>query len=188
MNISHKSYAFAFVLLAGALSTDAMAQTFGCGSPANRATAVAESSILPISTNFVGPNGEPQFQPILTAAFINTQPGCLIAHLSGIARITDNAVIFQIRLDGQPITAGQQFLGATKPDTPVTFVTIDSGAAPYDDEQYIDPHKVVAYNFFDNLPAGKHTVEVYAAAGWSSNPYLSNFSTLSNLVLTLEHP
>jgi hypothetical protein len=42
--------------------------------------------------------------------------------------------------------------------TPVVFVAIDFSTAN-DDEQFIDPTKVVSYNFFTTIPKGTHLVE-----------------------------
>ena len=76
-------------------------------------------------------------------------------------RITDNYVAFQVRVDGVPLQ-GQVPLPTFT--TPVVFVAIDSSTAN-DDEQFIDPTKAVAYNFFTRLPRGVHVVEVLGAAG-----------------------
>ena len=104
-----------------------------------------------------------------------------MAHLSGQVRITDNYVAFQVRVDGVPME-GQLPLPLFT--TPVVFVAIDSGTAN-DDEQFIDPTKAVAYNFFAQLDAGNHTVEVMAAAG--SNIVSPDFPSVNSLVLALEY-
>jgi hypothetical protein len=68
--------------------------------------------------------------------------------------------------------------------TPVVFVTIDSSTANQD-EQFIDPTKVVAYNFFTKVPKGIHLVEVLGAAGSGIDP--ANRPTVTHLVPTLEY-
>jgi hypothetical protein len=66
----------------------------------------------------------------------------------------------------------------------VVFVSIDAGASN-DDEQFIDPTKVVSYNFFTRVPKGTHLVEVMGAAGSGIDPL--NPPTATHLVLTLEY-
>ena len=61
---------------------------------------------------------------------------------------------------------------------------IDSGTANQD-EQFIDPTKVVSYNFFTTIPKGTHLVEVLGAAGSGIDP--ANRPTATHLVLTLEY-
>ena len=69
-------------------------------------------------------------------------------------------------------------------NTPVVFRTIDANTE-YQDEQFIDPTKVISYNFFADLPAGVHTVEVMAAAG--SNIIAGFEPSVHAFVLTLEY-
>ena len=168
------------VLWATALAVDAMAQQIECSSPVRNVTAVTNPAGHVITTKYQIDN--PNLQPLLTTR-INAGNGCLVAHLSGLARITDNYVVFQVRVDGVPLEGHLPGIGGVA--TPVVFVSIDSGNPPYDDEQFIDPTKVVAYNFFTQLDSGTHTVEVLGAAG--SNIVSPFFPTVNSLVLTLEY-
>ncbi len=71
-------------------------------------------------------------------------------------------------------------------NTPAVFVSIDAlSDFPWNDEQFIDPTKVVAYNFFNAVERGNHTVEVLAAAGSGIDSL--NPPRVDNLVLTLEY-
>jgi hypothetical protein len=184
MNIHSNRFAVAFLFLA-ALTTDAMAQT-SCSSTASRITAVGENAAISITANFAG---QPQFQPLLSTSVVTTTPGCLVAHLSGTVRVSDNSVMLQVVVDGHAIGIGQSPLGPAA--TPVVFTSVASPLpAPYNDALYLDRVKEVSFNFFERLAAGNHVIQVLGAAGDSANPqsYFNNPSSVSNLVLTLEHP
>jgi hypothetical protein len=172
--------AVALVMLATAFAVDAMAQQIECSSPARKVAAVTNPAGHVITTKYQLDN--PNLQTLLTTT-INAKRGCLVAHLSGLARITDNYIVFQVRVDGVPMEGHLPGYGTVA--TPVVFVSIDSGSPPYDDEQFIDPTKVVAYNFFTQLDDGAHTVEVLAAAG--SNILSPFFPSVNSLVMTLEY-
>ena len=132
---------------------------------------------------------------VITRQFSNTSPlqtllsttirteadGCVVASLSGQVRVTDNFVVFQVRVDGVPLQGQVPMIGFT---TPVAFVAIDASTAN-DDEQVIDPTKAVAFNFFDRLSRGDHLVEVLAAG--ASAVAAENPPTATHLVLTLTY-
>jgi hypothetical protein len=170
--------AMALVLLATALAVNAVAQQIECSSDVKQVKAVTNPAGHVITTKYQFDT--PNLQPLLTTT-IDAGEGCLVAHLSGQARITDNYIVFQVRVDGVPME-GQLPLPLFT--TPVVFVSIDAGNAN-DDEQFIDPTKVVAYNFFTRVPKGAHTVEVMAAAGSNIDP--ANPPSVTHLVLTLEY-
>ena len=170
--------AVALGMLTIPFGADAAAQQIECSSPVRNVSAVTNPSGHVITTRYQ--LDTPNLQPLLTTG-IDTGEGCLVAHLSGQVRITDNYVVFQVRVDGVPME-GQVPLPTFT--TPVVFVSIDSGPAN-DDEQLIDPTKVVSYNFFARVPRGIHTVEVLGAAG--SNIVAPTFPTATHLVLTLEY-
>jgi hypothetical protein len=170
--------AIALVMLTIPFGIDATAQQIECSSPVRNVSAVTNPAGHVITTRYQ--LDTPNLQPLLSTT-IEAGAGCLVAHLSGQARITDNYVVFQVRVDGVPLE-GQLPLPTFT--TPVVFVSIDSGTAN-DDEQFIDPTKVVSYNFFAQVSKGTHTVEVLGAAG--SNIVSPNFPTVTHLVLTLEY-
>jgi hypothetical protein len=157
---------------------DARAQQIECSSAVRNVTAVTNPAGHVISTRYQFDT--PNLQPLLSTT-IESGEGCLVAHLSGQVRITDNYVAFQVRVDGVPLE-GQVPLALFT--TPVVFVTIDSSTANQD-EQFIDPTKVVSYNFFTNIPKGTHLVEVLGAAG--SGIDVANRPTATHLVLTLAY-
>ena len=171
--------AMALVMSTTTLWVDSTAQQIQCSSPVKNVSAVTNPAGHTITTRYQ--LDTPNLQQLLTTT-IDAGEGCLIAHLSGQARITDNYVVFQVRVDGLPMEG--HLPGLPGFTTPVVFVSIDAGTAN-DDEQFIDPTKVVSYNFFMQLSKGTHTVEVMAAAG--SNIVSPNFPTVTSLVLTLEY-
>lgn len=170
---------FAAGLMAlGASVTDARAQQIECSSPVRNVAAVTNPVGHVITTRYQFDT--PNLQPLLSTT-IESGDGCLVAHLSGQVRITDNYVAFQVRVDGVPLE-GQLPLPLFT--TPVVFVAIDSSTANQD-EQFIDPTKVVSYNFFTNILKGTHLVEVLGAAGSAIDP--ANRPTATHLVLTVEY-
>ena len=180
--MKRKTY-FAIVLstlLIGINVGTALGQQVECSSKADRVKAVTNSNGHLITTKFQF--DVPNLQPLLSTTITTSGPtSCVVAHLSGLARITDNYVVFQLRVDGVPMR-GHTFLPGV--NTPVVFRTIDANPE-YEDEQFIDPTKVVSYNFFTALPPGDHTVEVMAAAG--SNIITGLEPSVHALVLTLEY-
>ncbi|HEX6125758.1 MAG TPA: hypothetical protein VFZ23_10350 [Pyrinomonadaceae bacterium] len=180
MNQGKKYKAIVLIaLIIGISISTAFGQQVECSSRAERVTAVTNANGHLITTKFQF--DVPNLQPLLTTTFIASGPTCVVAHLSGLARITDNYVVFQVRIDGVPMR-GHTFLPGV--NTPVVFRTIDANPE-YEDEQFIDPTKVVSYNFFASVPPGEHTVQVLAAAG--SNIIAGLEPSVNALVLTLEY-
>ena len=159
---------------------DAIAQSIECASPVRNIAGVTDPASHVITTKYQFDT--PNLQPLLKTT-INAELGCLVAHVSGLARITDNYIVFQVSVDGVPMLG--HLSGIAGVATPVVFVTLDEGTPPYNDEQFSDPTKVVAYNFFARVGAGDHTVEVLAAAGSNIDPL--NPPLVHNLVLTLAY-
>lgn len=178
MNSRTTTILIAGIVLWGASANDVRAQQVECSSGVRTVAAVTNPAGHVITTLYQFDT--PNLQPLLSTT-IESGEGCLIAHLSGQVRITDNYVAFQVRVDGVPLE-GQIPLPTFT--TPVVFVAIDSGTAN-DDEQFIDPTKPVSYNFFTMIPKGTHLVEVMGAAGSGIDP--NNRPTATHLVLTLEY-
>jgi hypothetical protein len=177
---SIKRYSVLGVLMICVSISTAFGQQVDCTGKADRVTAVTNPNGHLITTKFQFDT--PNLQPLLSTRINVTGPSnCVVAHLSGLARITDNYIVFQVTIDGVPMN-GHTFLPGV--NTPIVFRTIDANTE-YQDEQYIDPTKVVAYNFFAEVPAGIHTVHVMAAAGSNILPGLE--PTVNALVLTLEY-
>jgi hypothetical protein len=179
MNKIRTAIAF-YVFIIGICASSAFGQQIECSSKADRVKGVTNPNGHVITTKFQF--DVPNLQPLLSTTITTSGPtSCVIAHLSGLARITDNYVVFQVRIDGVPMN-GHTFVPGV--NTPIVFRTIDANTE-YQDEQYIDPTKVISYNFFSNVAAGDHTVEVMAAGGSNILPGLE--PTVQAFVLTLEY-
>jgi hypothetical protein len=170
---------FALAAFTALFAADARAQQVSCSSPAGKVTAVTKPTGHVVKAKYQVETTP--MQTLLRTRIVTAEAGCLIAHLSGQVRITDNYVAFQVRVDGVPLE-GQLPLPLF--NRPVVFVAIDSSTAN-DDEQFIDPTKPVSFNMFTKLPAGIHVVEVLGAAG--SGIADDNPPTATHLVLTLEY-
>jgi hypothetical protein len=178
-NTRNRLVVFALVALTTLFAADARAQQVQCSSPAGKVTAVTNPAGHVITAKYQAENTP--MQRLLRTRITTAADGCLVAHLSGQVRITDNYVAFQVRVDGVPLEGQLPLPLFTRP---VVFVGIDSSTAN-DDEQFIDPTKPVSFNMFTLLPSGVHTVEVLGAAG--SGIAADNPPTATHLVLTLEY-
>jgi hypothetical protein len=166
----------AAALFTSAYAVDADAQQVECQGQARSIAAVTRPAGHVITTPY---SDSLALQPLLSTTIHTDAAGCVIASLSGQVRITDNFVVFQVRINGVPLQGQSPLIGFT---TPVAFVAIDASTVN-DDEQFIDPTKAVAFNFFGRLPRGAHLVEVLGAAG--SAIAAENPPTATHLVLTL---
>ncbi|MGH3146613.1 MAG: hypothetical protein ACRDTR_12510 [Rubrobacter sp.] len=103
------------------------------------------------------------------------KPSCLIAHFSAMAQPQDNAVVFQVRVDGVPM----QGHAAGVLGIPIPVV--------YDPEETnLNLKRMVSYNFFAEVGPGEHTVEVLFAGCCSANQNASG-AAVESPVLTLEY-
>ena len=151
--------ALAAAMFATTCTADAMAQQVQCQGQAKSIAAVTRPAGHVITTQY---SDSSPLQPLLSTTINTEADGCVIASLSGQVRITDNVVVFQVRINGVPLQGQSPLIGFTKP---VVFVAIDAASNVNEDEQLIDPTKAVAFNFFGRLPRGTHLVEVLGAAG-----------------------
>lgn len=178
------SACFAFVAMLNALPAAAAPRT--CTGAANKVSAITEPS--PIYINHIYNKTQADFQEVMRFHITTDKRGCVTAQLSGMARITDNQVFMQVKVDGNHLMNGHHLTGlGGEKDQAVVYVALDEGDPAFsNDEQLTDPVKAVAYNFFQELDAGDHTIVVLAAAGSGIEP--NNTPSLSNLTLTLQHP
>jgi hypothetical protein len=160
------------------LAPDAAAQQVECRGSAPNVRAVTAPDYHYVTTRFQFDT--PNLQPLLTTSIFvsGTTASCVIAHFSALARITDNYIVFQVRIDGMPMLGHLSAIGPYA--TPAIFASIDDEA-----EQLSDPSKVVAYNFFARVRPGFHTVQVMVAAGSGIDP--NNLPQVGSPVLTLEY-
>jgi hypothetical protein len=127
--------------------------------------AVNRTGDIAVTTKFQldTPNLEPLMRTVVTVA----GPGrsCLVVNLSAQTRITDNYVVYQVRVDGVPMqghTGG--WFGVADP----VLVTLFDD----EDEQFVDPYRIVSHNFFARVAPGRHVVEVMVAGGSNIAPGL----------------
>jgi hypothetical protein len=156
----------------------ATAQQLTCRSAAARVTTSTLPSNHAITTRFQldTPNLQVLMRVPVTVA--GPSPSCLVADLSALARITDNYVVFQVRVDGVPMNGHQGgYFGVADPVVPVLFDD--------QDEQFVDPYRILSYNFFARVRPGRHVVEVMVAAGSNIAPGLE--PQVVSPVLTLHH-
>jgi hypothetical protein len=152
-----------------------------CRSSAGTVKAIKLQDYHPITTRFQ--LDIPNLQPLMstTVQVTGTGASCLIAHFSAHARITDNYIVFQVRVDGQPMEGHLSGLGFV--GTPVVATLIEDSQ-----EQLFDPVRMVAYNFFKAVKPGVHLVEVLVAAGSNIITNPSNLiPSVGSPVLTLEY-
>jgi hypothetical protein len=161
------------------VAEQARAQQIECRSTASTVKAVTLPDYHPVTTKFQFDT--PNLQPLLTTTVFVTGVGasCIVAHFSAMTRITDNYVVFQVRVDGEPMAG--HLSGVPGVPTPVIFTSLDDNVA----EQLTDPTKIVAYNFFKRVRPGLHTIEVLVAAGSNIDP--ANPPQIGSPVLTLEY-
>lgn len=87
--------------------------------------------------------------PLLSTTVTTTQPGCLVASFSAVARPLDNHAVFQVRLDGAPMIGHiPGFVGVATP------VVVD----PEETDQ--NNLRMVAANVFARVTPGTHRVDV----------------------------
>jgi hypothetical protein len=160
------------------LPPDIAAQQSECRGSAPNVKAVTSPDYHYVTTRFQFDT--PNLEPLLTTSIVvsGTTASCVIAHFSALARITDNYIVFQVRIDGKPMLGHLSAVGPYP--TPAIFASIDDDA-----EQLKDPTRVVAYNFFARVKPGLHTVQVMVAAGSGIDP--NNLPQVGSPVLTLEY-
>jgi hypothetical protein len=105
-----------------------------------------------------------------------TDASCLVAHFSATAIPTDNYIVFQVRVDGVPMEGHIGSVAGIA--TPVVF-TIE--------ETDLNYPRGVAFNFYQRVAPGKHTVEVMVAAGSWIAPPPANQPSVGSPVLVLNY-
>lgn len=143
----------------------AAAQPVVCRSTASTVKAVHLPGNHAITTAFQ--TDEPNLQLLLSTPITVTGagPSCVIADFSAVGRITDNYIVYQVRIDGVPMEG--HVSGLFGQATPVQWIQFDD-----EDEQFVDPFRSFSYNFFQRVQPGRHVVEVWVAAGSGIAPGL----------------
>lgn len=131
-----------------------------CESEATHIKSITIPDFTPISAAFQFPPGN--LEPLLSTTVTVGGKGesCLAAHLSAIARVTDNYIVFQVRVDGVPMEG--HLSGAGGIATPLVVESKFSSEP--------DTERMVAANFFAKVTPGTHRIDVLVAAGSAINP------------------
>lgn len=175
----HRMLAFSAVVLAAVSARPAVAQIgVKCVGELNQSTSVAAPGQHTAAVDFSASGGGLDPTPLLsTSITVVGTPGsksCLIAHFSTLAVPQDNSVVFQVSVDGVPMTGHGLFPGFS---TPVVIET---------EETNINQPRVASYNFFAQVSPGRHTVRVRYAGCCSSNPN-NGSGVVQSPVLTLQY-
>ena len=141
-----------------AMPQNGLAETVSCQDASLHVNAVALSGNHNITAKFQ--LDTPNLQLLMRTRIVveGTTPGCVVADLSALTRITDNYVVYQVRIDGVPMEG--QTGGFAGVADPVIIATFDDP-----DEQLVDPFRIVSYTFFKKVPPGVHLIEVMVAGG-----------------------
>lgn len=174
-------YLCLLAVLASPLAGHAFGPPIECQSAAGQVKTVMLQDYQEISTlfQFDTPNLEPLMST--TVEVQGKGESCVIAHFSTHARVTDNYIVFQVLLDGEPMEG--HLSGAGTVATPVVMTNIQDYS-----EQLTKFPRIVAYNFFKAVQPGTHTITVLVAAG-SAIDYKTpgNIPSVGSPVLTLEY-
>lgn len=145
-------------------AADAATTQIECSSAASRMKAVRldEDRITKAVYNYPK-DGLGHFDPLpliaTTVTVGGTQPSCLVAAFSAMARPLDNHIVFQVRVDGIPMQGHLGGIGGLP--TPVVVDPTEANTAS---------QRMVAYNFFAPVRPGVHRVEVLFAGCCSADP------------------
>jgi hypothetical protein len=126
------------------------------------------------------PTGYFDPSPLITTAIDTTATlTCLIIHFSALVEPQDNHVMFQVRVDGVPAEGHAIF--------PYSIPTVKAPVVWDPEETDKNLTRMVAYNFFDMLAPGKHTVEVRFSGCCGLTNGVNVISLVRNAVMTLQY-
>jgi hypothetical protein len=157
------------LILAAALvataTTNARAQVAEeCEGPTSRVKAVTlGGAFFPTYATFNFPaDGVGHFDTLMSSTVDvgpGRRPSCLIAHFSTEGYPLDNSVVYQVRVDGEPMNG--HMAGSGDISTPIVFDP---------EETNLNLPRMVSYTFFKKVGPGTHTVEVLFAGCCSGAP------------------
>jgi len=146
-----------------------------CEGVATHVKSITIPDYTPVSAAFQFPPGNMELLMNTTVTIGGKGESCLAANFSAIARVTDNYIVFQVRVDGVPMEGHLSATGGI-----ATPVVVES---KYSTEP--DTDRMVASNFFAKLSPGTHRIEVLMAAGSGINP--AEIPYVGSPVLTLHY-
>jgi hypothetical protein len=136
-----------------------------CDGFINAASMVSLGTTRATSTVFNHNGGVFDSKPLLTTTIETKEGGCVITTFSANSRPSDNAVVYQVRMDGVPleghVTAGMPGAGNITVPYVVEPSPIDSVGSR--------PLRMSSFTFFAQAKPGRHKIEVLLAACCSAN-------------------
>jgi hypothetical protein len=156
----------------------------GCVSASTAVTAIRLGGVRNATVNFSGgPNYAPgsfDAVPLLTTMVTvgGSAPGCLVATLSTLPQPADNAIVFQVRVDGVPMEGHHPNLFGF--GTPAV-------SDPNQVDVFYDANRMASYTFFRRVTPGPHRVDVLFAGCCSAGTGIGA-GVVEAATLVVEHP
>jgi hypothetical protein len=150
-----------------------------CGSSAGRVKIASLQDYQPTYSTFNYPaDGQGHFDTLMATSINVAGQGrsCIVAHFSAMGYPLDNAIVFQVRVDGKPMK-GHLSSVANVP-TPAVFDP---------EETDLNLPRMVSYTFFDQVTPGLHQVEVLFAGCCSAAPPVGVSAWAGSPVLALHY-
>ena len=178
----------AVALLLVGLGTDAWAQTgparcVGAAQIVRAQSSGVRTTTVNFNTDALGnpdPTGYFDPKPLIATAIVTTaQSTCLIAHFSALAEPQDNHVMFQVRVDGNPIQGHAIF--------PYSIPTVQAPVVWDPEETDKNLTRMVAYSFFAAVGPGTHKIDVLFAGCCGLTNGVNVIALVRNAVLTLQY-
>lgn len=156
-------------------ATATAAAQIECEGGATHVKSITSPDYTPISAAFQFPPGNMELLMNTTVTVGGKGESCLAANFSAISRVTDNYIVYQVRVDGVPMFG--HLSGMIGIATPVVV------ESKYSTEP--DTDRMTAHNFFAKVSPGTHRIEVLVAAGSGINP--AEIPYVGSPVLTLHY-
>jgi hypothetical protein len=178
----------AVALLLVGLGTEAFAQTGVSRCAGTPVIVRAQSSgvrttAINFNTDQFGnpdPTGYFDPKPLIATSIVTTAAStCLVVHFSALAEPQDNHVMFQVRVDGQPMQGHAIF--------PYSIPTVLAPVVWDPEETDTNQTRMVAANFFAAVGPGTHKVDVRFAGCCGLTNNVNVIAVIRNAVLTLQY-
>jgi hypothetical protein len=174
----------------GATSVHATDEAVG-GCENNGSTAVkvlATTAKHYTNHDLVGSGGTFESTPLFATSVKTSRGACIIATLSALARPNDNWVVFQARVDGQPmyghLSSDEFFTDMGYPPNLVDPPTPLVGDPEVGDKNLF---RMLSYTFYMPVAPGTHTVEVKWAGCCTTDPVNQNTFEIGRATLLLHY-
>ena len=151
-----------------------------CNGELNAVSAVALGTYRRTTTVFNNNGGSFDVPALLSTTIVTKESSCVIVHFSANTYIADNAVMYQVRIDGKPAQGH------------VTSVIADNDTQPVimegdEDERGTTGFRPTAHSFFGKVGIGTHKIEVMVAGCCSANTSGSPIVVCDNATLIVQY-